>query len=102
MFDEVRRPSRRSRRTFACCWRRCLAAEAKRSPAEKCHRVGVARRPVAGSGNKHYLAENGNVICVSNFSDAMLDLPIKSTQVNAALMFEAFTERIPPVGAAAR
>jgi len=46
----------------------------------------------------HYLAEDGNVICVSNFSDAMLDLPIRSTQANEALMFAAFTERIPPVG----
>jgi hypothetical protein len=47
---------------------------------------------------QYYLADNGNVICVSNFPDAMLDLPIASTQVNDRLLFEAFTERIPALG----
>ena len=51
-----------------------------------------------GTEKPHYLAEDGNVICVSNFTDAMLDLPIRSTQVNEGLMFSAYTERIPPVG----
>jgi len=40
----------------------------------------------------------GDLICVSNFPDAMLDLPIPSSSANAELLFEAFTERIPPVG----
>jgi|GEM_PF-226728 len=40
----------------------------------------------------------GDLICVSNFPDAMLDLPIPSSAANAELLFEAFTERIPPVG----
>jgi hypothetical protein len=53
---------------------------------------------VPGTDKKYYLADNGNVICVSNFTDAMLDLPIASTQVNERLMFEAFTENIPPLG----
>lgn len=46
----------------------------------------------------YYLAESGDLICVSNFPSAMLDLPIASTDSNAELLFEAFTERIPPVG----
>lgn len=50
------------------------------------------------TGRKYYQAESGDFICVSNFSTAMLDLPIKSSQQNEALMFEAFTERIPPLG----
>lgn len=50
------------------------------------------------SGQKHYLAEGGDFICVSNFPEAMLDLPIESSQVNEALLFRAFTERIPPLG----
>ena len=54
------------------------------------------------TGKEHYLAEGGEVICVSNFGTAMLDLPIQSSQDNAALMFEAFTERIPPVGTPVR
>lgn len=44
---------------------------------------------------KFYRAEGGEVACVSNFPVAMLDLPIKSSQVNEELSFEAFTENIP-------
>jgi hypothetical protein len=50
------------------------------------------------TGKEEYLAENGDLICVSNFSDAVLDLPVLSPQANNALLFEAFTERIPPMG----
>jgi hypothetical protein len=45
-----------------------------------------------------YMANGGDVICVSNFGEAMLDLPINSSKNNAELEFEAFTERIPSVG----
>ncbi|MEZ6074016.1 MAG: YdjY domain-containing protein [Pirellulales bacterium] len=47
---------------------------------------------------RHYKAEEGDLICVSNFPSAMLDLPIESSQSAEALLFEAFTERIPPLG----
>ena len=47
------------------------------------------------TGERHYQAEEGDFICVSNFPTAMLDLPIPSSQSNDALAFEAFTERIP-------
>lgn len=50
------------------------------------------------TGKEEYMAENGDLICVSNFSDAVLDLPVPSPQANNALLFEAFTERIPPMG----
>jgi hypothetical protein len=43
----------------------------------------------------YYMANNGDVICVSNFVDAMLDLPINSPKENSDLSFEAWTERIP-------
>lgn len=42
-----------------------------------------------------YLANEGDVICVSNFEDAMLDLAIASPKDDADRSFEAFTERIP-------
>jgi hypothetical protein len=45
-----------------------------------------------------YLANEGDMICVSNFEDAMLDLPIASSKDEAARAFEAFAERIPEVG----
>ncbi len=43
----------------------------------------------------YYTANDGDVICLSNFPTAMLDLPIESVSDNDALFFEAHTERIP-------
>ena len=54
------------------------------------------------TGRRFYLAEEGDLICVSNFTTATLDLPIQSGQDNANLLFEAFTERIPPRGTKVR
>jgi hypothetical protein len=46
-----------------------------------------------------YAANGGDVICVANFPDAMLDLPINSPKDwEAGRLYEAFTERIPPLG----
>lgn len=44
-----------------------------------------------------YAANAGDVITVSNFEGAMLDLPINSSKDNDELQFEANTERIPPL-----
>jgi hypothetical protein len=46
----------------------------------------------------HYAANGGDVICVSNFDDAMLDLPIDSSKADAELQFEANTPVIPEMG----
>lgn len=46
-----------------------------------------------------YAANGGDIVCVSNFGTAMLDVPVASSAENEELMFEAFTERIPPLGA---
>ena len=51
-----------------------------------------------GQGRQHYLGEEGNLICISNFTDAVMDLPIHSPEDNSQLLFETFTERIPPMG----
>ena len=56
----------------------------------------------AQTGKKYYQAEGGDFICVSNFGTAMLDIPVESSQANTELAFEAFTERIPPLGAPVR
>lgn len=49
-------------------------------------------------GTEVYLAESGSLICVANFGDAMIDIDIPSTSSNdAGLLFEPWTERIPPV-----
>ena len=48
---------------------------------------------------KVYMAQDsGDVICVSNFETAMLDVPILSSKDDADRAFEAFTARIPEVG----
>ncbi|MDX1965186.1 MAG: YdjY domain-containing protein [Pirellulales bacterium] len=51
------------------------------------------------TGKLTYLANAGDFICVSNFSSAMLDLPVKSTDMaDVGLQFEAMTEKIPAKG----
>lgn len=50
------------------------------------------------TGKRDYLANHGELICVSNFSSAMLDLPIESSDKAGQLLFMAATERIPPTG----
>ncbi|MAG93069.1 MAG: hypothetical protein CMJ48_04900 [Planctomycetaceae bacterium] len=51
------------------------------------------------SGEKSYLAEAGDLICVANFPSAMIDIAIESTATGEQnLMFEAYTEHVPPLG----
>lgn len=50
------------------------------------------------TGGSGYLAEEGDLVCLANFSTAMLDVPAQATNSNAGLLFEAFTERVPPLG----
>ncbi len=50
------------------------------------------------SGERFYQAEAGDLICVANFATATLDLAIQSSAGNDDLLFEAYTERLPPVG----
>lgn len=54
------------------------------------------------TGKQYYQAEGGDFICVSNFGTASLDIPVESSQSNDALEFEAFTERVPPLGTPVR
>ncbi len=46
-------------------------------------------------GREYYQADGGDLLCVSNFPTATLDLPIESSQSNEALLFEVFKERVP-------
>jgi biopolymer transport protein ExbD len=41
--------------------------------------------------------QEGTVICLSNFSEAVLDVPFESTSVNADLLYEANPAVVPPV-----
>ena len=51
-------------------------------------------------GKEYYQADGGDLVCLSNFPTAMLDLPIESSQSNDALLFDAFAGRVPPRGTA--
>lgn len=50
------------------------------------------------TGREYYRADGGDMICVSNFNSAMLDVPIASSQDAGELRFSPFTDRIPSRG----
>ena len=54
------------------------------------------------TGERFYQAEGGELICLSNFSTAMLDLTVESPRDNAELLYEAWTDNIPELGTKVR
>jgi hypothetical protein len=54
------------------------------------------------SGKEYYMAEAGDLICVSNFTTATLDVPMESTQSNEGLKFEANPDAVPALGTPVR
>lgn len=50
------------------------------------------------TGDEFYHAEGGELVCVSNFSTAMMDLPIESSDRDSLRLYQAFTENVPPIG----
>ena len=44
-----------------------------------------------------YYGDGGDLICVSNFSSATMDLPVQSSKDNNDLLYQARTASIPPV-----
>jgi hypothetical protein len=49
-------------------------------------------------GGRYWADVEGDVITVSNFASAVVDVPFESTTDNALLQFEAAEEHVPPVG----
>ena len=47
--------------------------------------------------NPYYMANNGEVISLSNFPDSMMDLPVKSSKDVGDLIFEINTAKVPPL-----
>jgi hypothetical protein len=45
-----------------------------------------------------YAANHGSFVCLSNFPDAMIDVPVQSSDSADSLLFEANTDKIPPLG----
>ena len=58
---------------------------------------GGSKFIVDPDGRELYAANGGELICLSNFSSAMIDLPIPSTAEAGGLLFEANSEKIPPL-----
>jgi hypothetical protein len=54
------------------------------------------------TGKEHYKANGGDLVCVSNFPTATLDLPIQSSDANDELMFVAYKEHVPARGTKVR
>ena len=54
------------------------------------------------NGEQHYEANAGDMICVSNFSTAMIDVSIASSAEAGQLLYVPFTERIPEEGTSIR
>lgn len=54
------------------------------------------------NGREYYRADSGDMICVSNFSTAMMDVPIASSADANELQYIPYTERIPERGTPVR
>ncbi len=60
--------------------------------------VGSSMYKDEETGEEFYQAEGGHVICTSNFPDALLDIREESSASDGGQAYEAWTEKIPPVG----
>ncbi len=49
------------------------------------------------TGENYYFGDSGELVCLSNFSTATLDVPVESSDANDGLLFEAYTDNIPEV-----
>ncbi len=50
------------------------------------------------SKTQTYAANQGSFVCLSNFPDAMFDVPVQSSDSSDALLFEANPDKIPALG----
>lgn len=50
------------------------------------------------TNQEFYQAESGDLISVANFASSVIDISAESSNTNDGLLFEAYTERIPPAG----
>ncbi len=53
-------------------------------------------------GREYYQADGGDLVCVSNFATAMIDVPMNSSASADQLSFTPFTDRIPERGTPVR
>ena len=48
-------------------------------------------------GQEWYAAEAGNLVCVANFADAIVDVNVRSSDMNSEASFEPNTPAVPPL-----
>lgn len=79
-------------------YRKAIEAIAKRGVSKEmtAHWIFPGSRFDEIDGQQAYAAEIGDLICVANFASATLDVSTQSGQGNDELVFEAYTEHIPP------
>ncbi len=110
-FDPEYRPAQGPEIRVLVCWtdpqgrRRCVPAQkwirnvkTKKEMQHPWLFTGSQWWESPDGKQRYYMAEQGDFICVSNFPTAMLDLPIRSSNAAAELLFAAYTPRIPPLG----
>lgn len=49
------------------------------------------------TGETYYYGDSGELVCLSNFATATMDVPVQSSDANEGLLFEANTPNIPEV-----
>lgn len=57
---------------------------------------------IPGERRARWLGDDGDLVCVANFPGAVIDIAERSDNANEALLYEAWTERIPPKGTKVR
>lgn len=55
-----------------------------------------------GLGRPIYMGNDGDLVCIVNFPGSVVDIARESSKDNASLIYEAWTERIPPEGTKVR
>jgi hypothetical protein len=88
-------------RVPAASWIRQIKTK-KELPCDWVFAGSVFLDPIEPGGPRTYLANDGDVICIANFESALLDIPIESSKADGERGYEAWTERIPPIGTVVR
>lgn len=71
-----------------------MIRNAETKEAMKTHWVFAGSQAIQGEG---YYGDGGPLVCLSNFTVATMDIPIKSEASDHLLLYEAFTENVPEV-----
>jgi hypothetical protein len=85
-------------------WIQAVGADGKDRQGMKADFVFAGSRfvRIPGEARARWLGDEGDLVCVANFPGSVVDVNIASANSNASLLFQAWTERIPPRGTPVR